>query len=94
MLYSSSRLFISCAAIFLIALIIRTFRALIYVSINKTVTLKNIDSYLIYKFTNRFILYLAFISLIVTLALIASADIAIINNCEHIDTFVNAFSKY
>ena len=94
LLYSSSRLFISCAAIFLIALIIRTFRALIYVSINKTVTLKNIDSYLIYKFTNRFILYLAFISLIVTLALIATADIAIINNCEHIDTFVNAFSKY
>ena len=94
LLKQSSALFISCAVILLIALIIRLIRALIYVSINKTVALKNIDSYLIYKFTNRFILYFAVTNLIITLALMAAADIAIINNFKHILTFVNAFSHF
>ncbi len=93
-LKTSASLFIATASLFAIAWIIRLFRAIVYVNLNKTVTLSNVDSYLIYKFSGRFVLYLFFTSLIITISLMAATDYAILNNMKHLQAFDNALGYY
>lgn len=93
-LIPSAALILTAACIFVLCLIMRLFRFFAYAYINMSVKRKNVDSYLLYKFSSLFILYIAFTTGIVYFALYAVTDIAMYNNLHHINTFYNALTKY
>ncbi|MBO6103792.1 hypothetical protein J6P04_01885 [bacterium] len=93
-LIPSAALILTSACIFVLCLIMRLCRFFVYAYINMNVKRKNVDSYLLYKFSSLFILYIAFTTGIVYFALYAVTDIAMYNNLHHISTFYNSLIKY
>lgn len=86
-------LFIS-AGIFLICFIMRLFRGFAFISLNKEVKLKDVDSKLVFKFCNRFILYIFFLCAIVTVILIGITNVALFNNHTEAVVALKVLAQY
>lgn len=91
---ASAILTLISAIFFGIAIIVRTIRGIIFVSINKEIKLENIDVNSVRKFTIRFVFYIFALCFIISLALIGSADVAALNNSNHIEAFENVYFKF
>lgn len=86
-------LFVS-AGLFLVCFLIRLFRGIHFVNINKEVKLEDVGSKLLTKFATRFVLYVFFLCAIVTIALIGANNTAVYNNQMQISATLKMLGKY